>query len=71
MQIKRFEEIKAWPIARRLTKGIYAATKKSEFRRDLGLRDQITRASGSVMHNIAEGFDSETNADFVRFLGYA
>ncbi|MCF7853835.1 MAG: four helix bundle protein [Candidatus Pacebacteria bacterium] len=35
------------------------------------MRDQITRASGSIMHNIAEGIDSETNVEFIRFLGYA
>lgn len=69
--IEQFEDIKAWQIAREITKIVYAATKADAFSRDFGLRDQITRASGSIMHNIAEGFDSESNAEFVRFLGYA
>ena len=69
--IKRFEEIKAWQLARELTRRVYMASKGDGFARDFGLRDQITRASCSVMHNIAEGFDAETNVDFVRFLGYA
>ncbi len=69
--IERFEKIKAWQMARELTRDVYEVTKGTAFARDYGLRDQITRASGSIMHNIAEGFDSETNADFIRFLGYA
>lgn len=69
--IERFEDIKAWQIARDLTARVYTATKTEGFSRDYGLKDQITRAAGSVMHNIAEGFDSESRAEFVRFLGYA
>jgi four helix bundle protein len=69
--IERFEDIKAWQRARQLTREVYAATKHGAFIRDYGLRDQITRAAGSIMHNIAEGFDAETNGDFIRFLGYA
>jgi len=69
--IERFEDIKAWQMARELTREIYAAVREASFARDYGLKDQITRASGSIMHNIAEGFDSNTNPDFIRFLGYA
>ena len=70
-RIEWFEDIKAWQMARELTREIYEATKGVAFARDYGLRDQITRASGSIMHNVAEGFDSESNAEFIRFLGYA
>lgn len=69
--IEQFEDINAWRMARKLTSEVYAATKVAAFARDYGLRDQITRASGSIMHNIAEGFDAESNGDFIRFLGYA
>ena len=69
--IERFEDIKAWQMARELTREVYEATKGAAFARDYGLRDQITRAAGSIMHNVAEGFDSESNAEFIRFLRYA
>ena len=71
MKIERFEDIEGWQLARELTKRIYAVTKAGEFARDYGLKDQIQRAAGSVMHNIAEGFDGGSNAEFVKFLRYA
>lgn len=71
MPIRRFEDIEAWQLARQLTREVYTIVKIDRFSRDWGLKDQITRASGSVMHNIAEGFDSESNKEFVRFLAYA
>jgi four helix bundle protein len=71
MKIERFEDIEAWQIDRRLTLRVYAVTDKGAFARDFGLRDQIRDASGSIMHNIAEGFDSGTNPEFIRFLPYA
>ena len=71
MKIERFEVIEAWQLARELTRKIYGLTKKTKFARDFGLRGQIQDAAGSSMHNIAEGFDSETNPEFVRFLRYA
>jgi four helix bundle protein len=71
MKIERFDEIKAWQMARELTKKIYALAEKDRFSRDFGLKRQIQSAAGSAMHNIAEGFDSETNAEFLRFLRYA
>ena len=71
MAIKRFEEIKGWQSGRQLSRLIYQLTRKGDFKRDFGLVDQIRRASGSVMHNIAEGFDCGSNADFIRFLRYS
>jgi four helix bundle protein len=71
MKIERFEEIKAWKLARELSKKIYHLTNKDKFSRDFYLKRQIESAAGSAMHNIAEGFDSETNAEFLRFLRYA
>lgn len=71
MRIDRFEDIEAWQLARELTRKVYGLTKKAKFSRDFGLKGQIQDASGSSMHNIAEGFDSETNPEFVRFLRYA
>lgn len=71
MKIERFEDIEAWQLARELTKGVYHLTKMPAFAHDYGLKRQIQEAAGSAMHNIAEGFDAETNTEFVRFLRYA
>jgi four helix bundle protein len=69
--IQRFEDIQAWQEARTLVKMIYQLTNKEKFSKDFGMRDQIRRASVSVMNNIAEGFDCESKAEFARFLGIA
>ncbi len=71
MKIDRFDQIEAWKLARELTRKVYALTKKGRFAKDFKLRGQIQQASGSSMHNIAEGFDADTNAEFIRFLRYA
>jgi four helix bundle protein len=71
MKIERFEEIKAWQLARELTKKIYVLTIKDKFARDFKLKGRIESAAGSAMHSIAERFDSETNSEFLRFLRYA
>ena len=71
MKIERFENIEAWQLARELTRKVYQLTKKPGFSKDYGLKRQIQEAAGSSMHNIAEGFDSETNAEFIRFLRYS
>jgi four helix bundle protein len=69
--INRFEDVKAWQRARELAQQVYSVSGKGAFRRDYGLKDQIRRAAGSVMHNIAEGFDSGSDKEFIRFLVYA
>jgi four helix bundle protein len=71
MKITRFEDIEGWQLARDLTRQVYAVAMRGAFAKDFGLRDQITRASGSAMHNIAEGFDGGSNAEFVKFLRYS
>jgi len=71
MKITRFEDIEGWQLARELSKMVYGLTRFETFSRDFGLVDQIRRASGSVMHNIAEGFDAGSNAEFTKFLRYA
>jgi len=69
--IQRFEEIHAWQTARALTRRIYTLSNQSTFAHDYGLRDQIRRAAVSIMSNIAEGFESDTQALFIKYLGYA
>jgi four helix bundle protein len=64
-----FEEILSWKKARELNKEIYQFTsKKNSFSQDFALRDQIRRSSISISSNIAEGFERETNKEFIRFL---
>ena len=69
--IARFEDIEAWQTTRELTHQIYDVTNHGEFARDFGLRDQMRRASVSIMSNIAEGFESRTSHLFTEYLGRA
>lgn len=70
-KITKFEDIEAWQRARLLTKAIYQVTSGGPFARDLGLREQIRRASVSSMSNIAEGFERGGNREFLQFLSTA
>lgn len=69
--IRKFEEIEAWQTARKLTKQINELSNQGSFSRDFGLRNQIRRSCISVMSNIAEGFESDTQALFISYLGRA
>jgi len=69
--ITRFEDIEAWKTARELTRMIYTLTDLGQFAKDFGLKNQIQRAVVSVMSNIAEGFESRTQAQFLEYLGRA
>jgi len=71
LKIENFEDIKSWQKARELTSKIYEITSSGGFSKDYGLRDQIQRASVSVMANIAEGFGSDSNKEFIKFLNYS
>ncbi len=70
-KINRFEDLHSWQKARQLANAIYDLTEHPRFAKDFKLRDQIQGAAGSVMHNIAEGFDSGSNPEFIRFLKLA
>lgn len=70
-KIERFEDLQSWQKARELANVVYDLTNNSQFAKDFGLRNQIQRAAGSVMHNIAEGFDAGSNPEFIRFLKMA
>ena len=71
VSITKFEDLIAWQEARALVKSVYKLTSDGTFAKDFGMRDQIQRASVSVMTNIAEGFYCESTAEFARFLGIA
>lgn len=69
--IKTFEEIEAWKLARTLSKEIFGLTNVGTFSKDYALRNQINRASGSIMDNIAEGFERGGTKEFIQFLAIA
>ena len=65
MGFNRFEDILAWQKAKDLTLDLY---RSFEGNRDFGYKDQIQRASVSIMNNIAEGFERQTKKEFRQFL---
>ena len=67
----KFEDILAWHKARNSTRLIYQETTKGEFSKDYDLRNQIRRASISIMANIAEGFGRHSDKEFANFLNIA
>jgi four helix bundle protein len=72
MRINRFEDLECWQEARKLVKMVYRSIKSSKaFQSDYRLRDQSTGAAISVMNNISEGWASQSNAEFIKFLKYS
>ena len=71
MSVKQFEDLEVWKDARRLTQAIYLITQTEKFSKDFALRDQIRRATVSIMSNIAEGFERGGNQEFSQFLYFA
>ena len=70
--ITRFEDLDIWKEARKLSKEIYLITlNNSDFKNDFRFRDQIRASSGSIMDNIAEGFERNGNLEFRQFLSIA
>ncbi|WP_017494566.1 four helix bundle protein [Flavobacterium sp. WG21] len=69
--ITRFEDLEIWKEARRLAKEIHLIAIHSELKSDLRFKNQIKASSGSVMDNIAEGFERDGNLEFRQFLSIA
>ena len=66
--INSFEEIEAWTRARRLANELHRIFLKDSAKNDFGLKNQVSRSIGSVMDNIAEGFERGGNKEFIQFL---
>jgi len=71
MTIERFEDLDIWQEARNLCSEIKKLCNKNDFSKDFRLKDQILGSSGSIMDNIAEGFERGGNKEFINFLGIA
>ncbi len=69
--IKQFEDLEVWQKARELTRLVYRISSEGHFTKDFGLRDQIRRASVSIMSNISEGFERSGDKEFKQFLSIA
>jgi four helix bundle protein len=67
-RIEQFEDIEAWQSARELTRMVCAASRQGRFAKDLWFCSQIQAAAVSVMSNIAEGFESQSNKMFTSYL---
>ena len=66
-----FEELRIFQAARELANRVYELTRSSRLSRDFSLADQMRRSALSVLSNIAEGFERETDAEFIRSLYFA
>lgn len=64
----KFEDIDVWQKAREVAKDNYLLTSKEIFKNDYSLRNQMRKTAGSIMDNIAEGFDRGGNQEFIQFL---
>lgn len=69
--VRSFEELEVWQRARVFANKIYDVTSEGSFAKDYSLKDQINRSAGSIMDNIAEGFDRGGNKEFIMFLSYS
>ena len=68
MTVFRFEDLVVWQRSKSLAVAVHRVTEQGRFAHNFGSRDQVQRASISVLSNIAEGFERETRAEFARFL---
>ncbi|REH52298.1 four helix bundle protein [Tenacibaculum gallaicum] len=70
-KIEKFEDLEVWQRGRLICQYVEELFLKSNLSKNYSLKDQMERSSGSIMDNIAEGFDRDGNSEFHNFLSYA
>ena len=70
-KVEKFEDLRIWQEARALCKALAEVWTRPKFAKDFSLVNQLNSSSGSVMDNIAEGFDRGGNKEFIHFLSIA
>lgn len=70
-KIKQFEDLDIWKEATNIAIEIYLISESGKLKTDFGMKDQIRRAAMSISDNIAEGFEYESNLQFIRYLRYS
>lgn len=69
--VEKFEDLEVWQLARELCQQVFRLSQETDLRNDFALKRQINRSSGSVMDNIAEGFERNGRKEFIQFLSIA
>lgn len=70
-EIQKFEDLEIWSLAREICQLVEFLIQNTNLKTNYSLRDQIDRSSGSIMDNIAEGFERNGNREFIQFLSIA
>ncbi|SDE41386.1 four helix bundle protein [Pedobacter soli] len=70
-KVERFEDLEIWQLAKQIGVEAYRISDIEPMKSDFGLKDQFRRAAMSMSDNVAEGFEYNNNADFIRVLVYA
>ncbi|WP_140487551.1 four helix bundle protein [Flavobacterium sp. GSA192] len=70
-KIQKFEDLEIWRLAREICQQIEYLIQTTNLKTNYSLKDQIDRSSGSIMDNIAEGFERNGNREFINFLSIA
>lgn len=70
-KIENFEDLEIWQKARKICNKIFEIRERTQLKSDYRLYDQINASSGSIMDNIAEGFERNGNKEFIQFLSIA
>jgi four helix bundle protein len=69
--INTFEELEIWQLSREICQDVWDLFEKTSLGKDFELKNQMNRSSGSIMDNIAEGFERNGRREFINFLSYS